>query len=159
MASERELRRCLHCGKLLPRRKRRGAKFCSASHRVSHHQKRGRVTVERDPAMDALVDMEPLEQSRRWSEVLSVMRSEMVNTGDFDTYLSDAVGTLTPDGLLVVRLRNGFVKEWVRSRCLGQLIRVTSRVYGVSRVRLLLAVDGDEKVASLRAIGLAGSKP
>ena len=90
-----------------------------------------------------------------WRAVLGSLQVQMCNGGDYETYLADSRGTLDSDGVVVVEVRNGFVKEWIRSRVLGQLKRTVEGVYG-SGVKVRLATSEGQGIASLRAIGLAG---
>ena len=90
----------------------------------------------------------------KWRTVLGSLQVEMSNGGDFQAYLADAVGFEDEDGTVIVEVRNGFVKEWVRSRMMGKLRRTVETVYG-DGTKVKLDTPSGPGIEALHGTGLS----
>lgn len=90
----------------------------------------------------------------KWRTVLGSLQVEMCNDSDFNAYLADTTATLDDNGNVIVEVRNGFVKEWVRSRMIGRLRRAARLVYG-NGTEVKLTTPTGPGIDALRATGLA----
>lgn len=79
--------------------------------------------------------------------MMSELAIEMQNGGDYESIVVGAVGMRQDDAVIVVEVRNGFVKEWWRSHILGQVQRVVERVYGADPRVVLQSASGDSSLS------------
>lgn len=73
--------------------------------------------------------------SNKWRDVLASLQVQMCDGSDYRAYLADSYAAFDRTGdsggaTLNVAVRNGFVREWVRSRLAGRLRRTVAQVYG-----------------------------
>ena len=93
--------------------------------------------------------------SVEWRAVLGSLQVEMSNGGDYESFVADTKGTRSDSGDVVVEVRNGFVKEWIRSRLMGQLRRTVESVYG-SGTKVVLQTAEGPGLDSLSGSGMDG---
>lgn len=93
--------------------------------------------------------------SAEWRAVLGSLQVEMSNGGDYESFVADTKGIRSESGEVIVEVRNGFVKEWIRSRLMGQLRRTVESVYGAGTKVVLQTADGPG-MDSLSGTGLDG---
>ena len=84
----------------------------------------------------------------RWDDVIDALRVDMSNGGDFEAMVVGAVGMRLNEYDMVIEVRNGFVKEWWRSRLMGQVRRTVASVYGKELRIELQTADGDSSSLS-----------
>ena len=93
--------------------------------------------------------------SVEWRAVLGSLQVEMSNGGDYESFVADTKGTRNDSGDVIVEVRNGFVKEWIRSRLMGQLRRTVESVYGPGTKVILETAEGPG-LDSLSGSGMDG---
>ena len=93
--------------------------------------------------------------SVEWRAVLGSLQVEMSNGGDYESFVADTNGRRNDSGEVVVEVRNGFVKEWIQSRMMGQLRRTVESVYGAGTNVILQTADG-QGTDSLSGTGMDG---
>ena len=94
-------------------------------------------------------------KSVEWRAVLGSLQVEMSNGGDYESFVADTKGERNDSGDVVIEVRNGFVKEWIRSRLMGQLRRTVESVYGAGTKVVLQTAEGPG-LDSLSGSGMDG---
>ena len=123
------------------------AQSCDDDYRswVHHDQER---TVRRGFVGKPERRLHDVVADARWGDVIDALRVAMSNGGDFESMVVGAVGMRLNSYDMVIEVRNGFVKEWWRSRLMGQVRRTVASVYGGELRIELQTADGDNSSLS-----------
>ncbi len=98
-------------------------------------------------------DAEKLQN--KWKTVLGMVEVQIDNTADFNAYLADTTATSLHEGVLRIKVRNGFVAAWIRKRVMPSIRRFATQVFDCD---IKIEIDTMSYVPSdvLMREGLAG---